>query len=1025
MSEPSPFLMVGLGASAGGISALEAFFMGIPIDCGMAFIVVTHLSPDRESHLTQVLQTYTQLPVRVAADGLRVEPSAVYVMPPAVALTIRNGTLRITPNESEHRERKLIDVFFASLAEDQGESAVGVVMSGGDADGALGVKTINERGGITFAQTTDAVGPQNPQMPNSAIATGIIDFALPAGQIADQLLRIAQGRDQRENYFDQAERDEKAKKDLRTVADMVRGRTGHDLSGYKSKTFTRRLLRRMTVTQCMDVPSYILFATDNPEELDALFRDLLINVTDFFRDADAFDALETLAIKEICEQAGPSGTIRVWVPACSTGEEAYSIAMLLREELDRRSISPRVQIFATDISEGALGIARSARYPESLLGAVSPQRRQKFFTRDGDSYVVAKHIRELCVFSPHSLISDPPFSRIDLISCRNLLIYFGSDLQRRVFPIFHYALRPGGFLLLGLSENVTHHSDLFVPVSKTHRLFKRRDAVLAHSALPLPLVPLRSATAPFAPTRGVDPNVRALRQAIEGHVLDKYAPAHVVVNPAEEVVYFSTRTGPYLEHPRGAPERQLLALTRAELRADVRAALRDAAADKRHVRRHAFLIEDDQKSTVVIDAEPIGSDVAGTPNILLVFRTENKSAALPPNVVAESELSRTATLERTIREMAEKLQSNIEEYETALEELKSANEEMLSVNEELQSTNEELEASKEEMQSLNEELNTINSELNTKVDEIDRAHSDLRNLYESTQIASVFLDRDLVIRQFTPAAHKFFAIRKGDIGRPLTELASVAAFPNLEEQISSVSADGQTIERQFDFGQDRARYLVRLIPYRRTTGEIDGVVVTFFDVTQLAQAQVQQEILIAELNHRVKNMLTVVVGIVRQTLGTEDVKPEATARLLGRVQSMARVYSLLSEEHWTDIGIKDLVEQELIAFGKDRIRTYGNDVRVSPEIALPLSMVVHELATNAAKYGALSNDKGYVEAKWSKGGGRLNLQWKEFDGPPVKKWEQKGFGFVLIKGQIEHQLGGSLKITSEPEGVRIEIDVPA
>ncbi len=1027
MIKPLPFLIVGLGASAGGISALEAFFKVIPLDCDMAFVVVTHLSPDRESHLAQVLQSYTQLPVHIVRDGMKVERNAVYVMPPAVALTIRDGTLRLSPNDSERRDRKLIDVFFASLAEDQSESAAGVVMSGGDADGALGVKTINERGGITFAQTTDAVGPHNPQMPNSAIATGIIDFALPAAQIAEQLLVLSRTRLKVVEGAVVTGVDDGTKMDLKAVADMIRARTGHDLSEYKSKTFMRRLQRRMTVTQCLDVASYITFAKEHPNELDALFRDLLINVTDFFRDADAFSALETLVIKDICENSGPTGTIRVWVPGCSTGEEAYSIAMLLREELERIKIAPRVQIFATDISEGALSLARAGRYPESLLNAVSVERRLKFFTRDGESYVVVKSIREMCVFSPHSLISDPPFSRLDLISCRNLLIYFGPDLQRRVFPIFHYALRRGGYLLLGLSENVTQHSELFAPISKTHRLFKRRDVVAGHSAMPLTLGPLRPGAVPFTPTiRGSEPNGRSFRQAIEAQVFEKYAPAHVVVNPAEEVIYFSSRTGPYLEHPRGAPERQLLSMTRPELRAAVRTALREAVANDRHVQRRALLSDDDRRCTVLIDAEPIPTDRAEPANVLLVFRTEQISDTTPPpDEAVKSELSLTESLERTVREVEEKLQSTIEEYETAVEELKSANEEMLSVNEELQSTNEELEASKEEMQSLNEELNTINSELTIKIDEIDRAHSDLRNLYESTQIASVFLDKDLVIRQFTPAAHKFFSIRKSDVGRPLTELASVGAFPNLKQQIDTVFSDGRAIERQFDLGEDNSRYLARLIPYRRNAGEVDGVVVTFFDVSQLARAQAQQEILIAELNHRVKNMLTVVVGIVRQTLGTDDVKPDAKARLLGRLQAMSRVYNLLSEEHWAPVGIEHLIGQEIAAFGRERIHVDGPHVPVSPEKALPLSMVLHELATNASKYGALSNDTGHVEVKWAVADGRFILQWNEFGGPLVKKWEHKGFGFVLIKGQIEHQLGGTLNMSTEAEGVKIEIDVPA
>lgn len=424
---------------------------------------------------------------------------------------------------------------------------------------------------------------------------------------------------------------------------------------------------------------------------------------------------------------------------------------------------------------------------------------------------------------------------------------------------------------------------------------------------------------------------------------------------------------------------------------------------------------------MLIDAEPIGAEAEDPPNILLVFRTVSHSE--PTEVTdetAKSELSLTERLERTIREMSEKLQATIEEYETAVEELKSANEEMLSVNEELQSSNEELEASKEEMQSLNEELNTINSELTIKVDEIDRAHSHLRNLYESTQIASVLLDKDLMIRQFTPAARRFFSLRKGDIGRPLTKLASVSAFPKLRDQISAVLKDGQTIE-QLGFGADNARYLVRLIPYRRDNGEIDGVVVTFFDISQLAQAEVEalQETMVAELNDRVKDMLTIVISIVRETLGSQT-GLEHIVRLLGRLQSMSNVYGLLSEGRWTGVDIADLIRQD----GSSRIRVEGADVRISPRIAPHLSMVLHELATNALKHGALSNATGHIVVKWEIAGDRFHLTWRKFDGPPIERIEQEGFGVVFMRGQVEYRLGGTFNLSLDPEGVRVEIDVP-
>jgi two-component system CheB/CheR fusion protein len=1022
----SSFLIVGLGASAGGISALEEFFRAIPANCGMAFVVVTHLNPSRESHLPEVVSRYTALPVRIAEDNMKIEVDGVYVMPPARRMTIQNGTLRLVATEDGKRDHKPIDLFLASLAEDQGTSAVGVIMSGGDGDGALGVKVINERGGLTFAQTSDGQGPLNPQMPESAMATGIIDFALPASQIGTRLLRIARDRDAPEQALLRAEQDDQARKDMHRVAALIRERTGHDLSGYKPKTFLRRLLRRMTVTHCATIDAYVAHVSAEPEEIDALFRDLLISVTDFFRDADAFRSLETQVIPKLIETAGPDGTIRVWVPGCSTGEEAYSIAMLIHEQLDQQRISPRIQIFATDINEGSLGIARSARYPEALLSAVSPERRQKFFKRDGEAFVVAKAIREMCVFSPHSLISDPPFSRMDLVSCRNLLIYFGADLQRRVLPTFHYALRPGGYLLLGLSENIGQHSDKFVALNKTHRLFQRRETGTAHPGVPLRQLSIRHGIVPSnAPLGIAQVSQRSLRQAIEAQVLERYAPAHVVINAEEEVIYFSARTGPFLEQPRGAPHRQLLGLTRPELRVDVRIALRAAMTTRKRARRHALIPEEGTHRRVIIDVEPIEMDEGGAPNYLIVFGSDLADPPTPDDaIVRENDGTLVERLERTIQEMAEKLQSTVEEYETAAEELKSANEEMLSVNEELQSTNEELEASKEEMQSLNEELNTINAELTVKLDEVDRANADLRNIYESTQIASVFLDADLVIRQFTPAAHRVFSIRPGDIGRPLTELASVGNYPDLEKHIAAVHEGGETIEQQIEHAADGTKYLVRLIPYRGDDKQIDGVVVTFFDITQLVRAQAQQEVLIAELNHRVKNMLTVVIGIARQTLSGQSGEPDAADRLLGRLRAMARVYSLLSAEHWTEISFNELIGQEMVAFGSNRIRVSGDAVRLSPDKALPMSMVLHELATNAAKYGALSNETGHVDVSWHMTDNRLTLLWEEIGGPRVNEGEPSGFGLVLLAGQVEHQLNGTLQMSFEPRGVTVRVEVP-
>ncbi|WP_243672494.1 CheR family methyltransferase [Paraburkholderia kirstenboschensis] len=468
MSDVLRFPVAGIGASAGGIEALDGFFRGMPANPGVALVIVTHLGPERESLLHEVIARYTELPVHVAADGMQVEVNNVYVLPSDVILGIENGRLRLRAQIAGRRERKPIDIFFSELANDRGELAVGIVLSGGDSDGTLGVKAIKEHGGLTMAQIADGFGPQHPSMPESAIGSGLVDFAIPVEQMGAKLAEFARSTYVLDdialiarNAVEQQQLDEARKK----LYDILRSQLGHDFGGYKTKTFMRRVQRRMQVIQIETVEAYIERLERDPQEVGALFRDLLINVTNFFRDTEAFENLATLVIPKLFEERGADDVVRVWVPGCATGEEVYSLGILLREQMDRLTAVPRVQIFASDIDEHALAVARAAKYPGQLLDGVSPARRDRFIP-DGGSYVVAKEVRDLCIFSPHSVIRDPPFSRIDLVSCRNLLIYFGQDVQAQVIPTFHYALRADGYLFLGTSESVSQFDDLFAPVEK-------------------------------------------------------------------------------------------------------------------------------------------------------------------------------------------------------------------------------------------------------------------------------------------------------------------------------------------------------------------------------------------------------------------------------------------------------------------------------------------------------------------------------------------------------------------------------
>lgn len=1025
-SQNGRFPIVGVGASAGGIPAMEGLFKGLTGDTGMAFVVVTHLSPERESLLHEVIRRYTEMPVLVAEEGAAVQPDQVYVMPQNVVLTIRNGALSLRRPNTLNRERKPIDIFFSALAEDQGEYAVGIILSGGDSDGTLGARAIKEHGGLTIAQASNGYGPRNPDMPQSAISSGLIDIAAPAEQIGAKLQAFARGFDML-NGLTEADDDHKAEMDRARdeIYAILRSHSGHDFSGYKTKTFLRRVKRRMQITQLQSITTYIERLKRDPDEVAKLFRDLLINVTSFFRDAEAFKLLEDKIIPQIFEGKSASDAVRVWVPGCATGEEVFSIGMLMRERMEKLSAPPRVQIFATDIDEPALSVARAARYPEALLHGLSAERRQRFFHSDGESYVLAKEVRELCIFSPHSVIRDPPFSRMDMISCRNLLIYFGPQIQNRVVPIFHYALRPGGYLFLGTSESVGQHGDLFATVDKKQRIFQARE-----HATPRPPVLIGNGFTAALPAgrRGSknDGASHSLRQAIEAQVLERFAPPHVLVNGDGDIVYYSARTGKYLEAPQGAPSRQLLTLARRGLRLEMRAALREAATTRRTVVRENIAVEEDdgQLQFITLTVEPYTERSNGEPLYLVLFNPVGQAQIRSDPARESRGTDDAADLERELRDTRERLQSTIEEYETALEEVKSSNEELVSVNEEAQSTNEELEASKEEMQSLNEELNTINAELTGKIEELDRANSDLRNLFESTEIATIFLDRNLVVRTFTPAASSFFNLRPSDVGRPLTDLSSQLDYPELKRHIQAVFETGETLNHHLARDDKGRFYLVRINPYRDKSGSIQGVVVTLIDVTTLAQAEERQQVLISELNHRVKNMLAVVASITNRTREYSASKDEFAEALIGRLHAMSRAYSLLSRESWTEASVEELLRQELGPFGAERFELDGKRVSLKPVQGLSFGMAIHELATNAAKYGALSKPAGRIIVKWSVVDGTFKLVWREKGGPRIKEPTDSGFGLTLLRGEIGYRLGGKIETTFRSNGLEAEIAFP-
>jgi two-component system, chemotaxis family, CheB/CheR fusion protein len=1035
MTETNRFPIVGIGASAGGVEALELFFRAVPPDSGMAYAVVTHLGSGHVSVLPEIIGRYTSMPVAAMRDGDVVKADHVYVLPPDSIAKMERGALQLRGTTEKRRERNPIDIFFAALAQDQGECAIGVVLSGGGSDGTLGIKAIKEGGGLTVAQGSDGTYPQHASMPETAVASGLVDLVVPVQDIPAQLVAYARGLPTLAELVSEEDKETKRATAARLEAcQILRNRIGIDFTGYKPATMLRRIHRRMQVLQLETLEGYVERLRQEPQEVSRLFRDLLIGVTNFFRDGPAYESLQKV-IPRLFEGRVTDDAVRVWVTGCSTGEEAYSIAILLREYMDTLHALPRVQVFATDIDEAALAVARTGRYPASLLGSVSPERLARFFIRDGETYVPTKEVRALCVFSTHSVVRDPPFSRIDLISCRNLLIYFGAELQDRVIPLFHYALRPGGFLFLGISEHVSKHADLFDPLDKKHRVFRRRDDATPPVQFPLPV-----STPRFPPALG-DAAARSLggaqslRVAVETRVLDRFAPAHVVVNREGEIVHYSAGTGKYLEPAAGAPNRQLLAVARKGLRLDLRNALHDAVESHHQIVRDNVAVEVDERVHFIrLVVEPF-DNAKQDPLFLILFIDRGRPLTSDEAAEIRHDLrdgDRTAEqFEREARDSRERLQSTIEEYETALEELKSGHEEVVSMNEELQSTNEEMETAKEELQSVNEELHTVNLELTRKVDALDEAHSDLRHLFESTQIATVFLDRNLVIRTFTPSVVGIFNLLPGDRGRPLTDIAGQIAYPELFQDIQSVFASRQPVERRVQRRDGATHYMARLFPYQRTDGTLEGVVVTFVDVTGLVRGEERQRTLVGELNHRVRNMLTIVIALASQTLANAPDQAEGGSAFIARLRAMARAYNLLSQAGWREVALRDIVQVELEPFvvtDRKRVSVKGPDVQMSPKGALAFGLAVHELATNAAKYGALSKSEGRVDVTWAVNGGRpsqrLVLDWREHDGPPVREPAAQGFGTRLIEQQIGYGLDGKAEITYAADGLRARLEAP-
>jgi chemotaxis methyl-accepting protein methylase/signal transduction histidine kinase len=824
--------VVGIGASAGGLEALKKFFSAMPPKTGLAFVVVVHLDPAHKSLMAELLSHATGLAVEQAQDRQPLELDHVYIIPPNRTLTIDQGVIRLHEVVDRRALRGSIDHFFRSLAEAERDRAIAIVLSGTGTEGNLGVRAIKAEGGLVMAQTPDTAA--HPGMPTNAIATGMVDAVLPPEKMPEVL--VAYVRNSRANQQDDALSATKSIEGLPAILGLLRARTKYDFRGYKKGTIQRRIERRMGLQQVETINGYADFLRTHPEEVDRLFKDLLIGVTAFFRDTAAFEELASKVLPGLIQGRDPDWPIRVWVPGCSTGEEAYSIAIVLAEQLALAQSACRAQIFATDLDEDALEVARAGSYPESITLDVEPQRLQRFFRQEDHRYTIAKSVRESVVFAVQNLTGDPPFSKLDLISCRNVLIYLEPQTQEKLLSLFHFALNPGGFLFLGSAEGIGPRDELFTSMSKLRRIFQRNGPI-TRRPLDLPVWSLAATDAERLRTRPAAEH--SLAVLTDEQLLEHFTPAAVVVRPSGEIVRFYGGLEPYMKLPTGEATLDVLTLVREALAPTVRAALNEA------VRRNRETVLDtlDNKqsrhpTTVRITVKPIKAPKTVERLWLVIFEAV---AAAPPRVRAgkvtasrESDLVRR--LEADLRATKKEQKHLIEQLESGNEEMKAANEEVLSMNEELQSTNEELTASKEELQSMNEELTTLNSQLQDKVHELTALNDDLSNLLVSTDIATVFLDAELRIKRFTTAASHVLNLQLSDSGRPLSHIATNLVDVDLPREANAVLDKLLPIERSVA-SQDGKQYVLRCLPYRTADRQVQGVVLTLVDVTMRKQVE--------------------------------------------------------------------------------------------------------------------------------------------------------------------------------------------
>ena len=881
------FYVVGIGASAGGLDALELFFEHMPETTGMAFVVVSHLDPNHVSIMPELIQRSTKMKLFQAEDGMTIEPNHVYVAPANRDLAILHGVIQLIEPVEAHGFRLPIDFFFKSLAEDFGEKAICIILSGMASDGTAGLRAVKSEMGLVMVQ--DPQSAKFDGMPTSAIKTELADYILTPEEMPDQLIKYA-------SHTMKLWEDEKANTagkipdTYQKLFILLRNRTGHDFSQYKQNTIHRRVERRIAISQLDNLSSYIRMLQENPAEIESLFRELLIGVTTFFRDPDSFVKLKAVLL-DLVESKPDNGQIRIWVPGCSTGEEAYSVAIILAECLTETKKALNVQIFGTDIDGIAIEKARNGSF-SGIASDVSKDRLSHFFTSRDNRFHIRKDIREMLVFAEQSIVKDPPFTKLDLITCRNLLIYFNSDLQKKIIPVFHYSLLPNGILFLGSSETISVFVDLFSIVDNKWKIYRRRESM--HSLQPLIEFPASRSTGRTHEIAEKPNETQNITQVAEQVILKNYSPQCVIITESGEIVYIHGQAGKYLELAQGAAKMNILEMARGGLQQELPALMRKVLTRKKSITVEGIKVRAGGRTQIIsLTVKPI-KDPRESPGSLLVIFEEvvptRGGAASKTKHYDKKSIRRINELEHELKSTKENLRSAVEELETSNEELKSSNEEMQSTNEEMQSSNEELETSKEELQSLNEELITVNTELQNKNDELSVVNNDMKNLLDSTDIPTIFLDNNLCIKRFTFHSTKVVNLISTDIGRPINHLAAKFKYEGLIEDAKEVlrTLAYRQIELQTN---DGLWYQMRILPYRTTSNVIEGVVITFSDIDKLKTTYEKVDKLSKE-NQLARVYADNIIDTVRESLIILD----KDLRVLSANRSFYRMFSTFREE---------------------------------------------------------------------------------------------------------------------------------